>query len=293
MVAFRLCFTPIILACTLAAGLNIAMLKSISHMNRKHWSTHFIFTSTGISNLSVCLLLVVRSASNAYTSEIPTLEAIVLSAVVSSYFSQFGINVALAYDRYVAVRQPLKYRSGLWLKTLKKLFAAGLAVIIIISLVLSFVCTLQFKQKSYLLYIVGVSRLAGCLIFVVIYSKVYKSFKASRLRTTHVSRSAKPECSAVAQNIRARMESHLLKICIGVSGSYILLNLPMMIYDSFVSFSDNCETVEGEALVAVVTLMNINMVLDPCWFFFMARRDKCVPQTQWLKDAKQLNRKKN
>lgn len=272
MADFQFCRVPIIATCVFAVGSNVPMLWSILKKRGPTRSTYFVFATIGFSNLFFCLLLVIRALSEDSTRQRPVLEATLISAVLVVLLFQIFSNYALAYDRYIAVSQPLAYRLSSRLSHLKKCYVAAFVIITIFSTTVSFLCILKYENKMYLARVMTGSKLAFCIPFLVIYYKIYQSFKTgSRCRSNRTENSRQFQTEDV-QLSRRKQEKHLVMNCLGVTITFLLLNLPLIILDALTSFGDDCSTAQGKALASSITLVNINITLDPCWYFNMERR---------------------
>ena len=282
MVEFEPCRIPLIVTCFLVLLSNAGMVKSICFNNERR-SVDFIFGAIGFSNVTLCLLLILRAIfENDTDNRYLGVEVAGLSAVVSLYFMQLGTNIALAYDRYVAVSQPMRYRVGSWFSVLKKLLLGGLITTIACSAAMACVAVLVLHKVSYLLKVVGISRLVGSVSFAIIYYRIFHAYKASQT-SLGIDSTSKQNVrieankieigvSAAMRQIKAKRERSLMKMCIGITVSFIIFNLPVMIYNGFFGFGEDCNTTQGKLLVASVTMMSINMLLDPCWYFKMVKR---------------------
>ena len=286
MSAIEMCRIPVLIGSFLAIVSNVIMVRSI-HANKKHHkSFYFIIVCLGLSNIVLSILLIIRGIYENYFEDTNVaLEVTTLSAATSSYFMQLGANHSLALDRYIAISQPLRYRLSSWLRSTKKFLACELIIIAVCSIIMVCICIIQYQKQSYLYHALGLIRLVGCLSIIVIYYKIVRSFKASRLRVANQSSITEVRASTVPQNVRDKQETHLIIMSIGVTGSFIMFTLPIILYNSFLKFGKDCNTVEGKALVASVTIMDLNLIFDPVWYFYMESRKRQLRRSQMVEEV--------
>ena len=277
MATFPFCRIPLALFSLVAFIANIAMMISIYKNNSMKRSMAFIFTCIGMIN-AVSAVLFVTTFHPDFTAGVTFTETIVTdSSVIILALFQLQSNAALAYDRYLAVSQPLEYRLNATLKKLKKRFWIASIVVIMLAGVTAYLGALyQYRKAS--LMVVGSFRLITFAYFGVIYYKIFSTFKKNQSNIENALPSAQP----ALQRIRAKQERHLISVCVAVTGSFIILNLPVTvisyIYDLNEFFSASCSTAVGIITSVCVSFDAINMAFDPFWYFWMKRCNQSSSQ---------------
>ena len=74
------------------------------------------------------------------------------------------------------------------------------------------------------------------------------------------------------ERVRSRSEKHLMKMCIGITGSFALFNLPVFIYSAIADLEPTCNNLQGILLLSGMALMKVNMAFDPLWYYYIQKR---------------------
>ena len=99
-------------------------------------------------------------------------------------------------------------------------------------------------------------------------------YKSSRVAVYANDDMANPGNPTDAERARSRNDKHLLMMCIGITGSFVLSNLPISIYSTFGGIGITCDTFQGKLLSFFMFLVKVNVAFDPLWYFYIEKRKR-------------------
>ena len=226
MLEQKICRSPGILLTIFTLLSNTVMLVDVYKEKRLKKRLHIMFAAIGLVNLVYVLSLILKMSLKALVPLRSLYVAVgVTSITLGSSLIQIGLTNALAYDRYQAVTNAVVYRSVEQLRLLKRRIAVGSAICLVISTAVA-LPTETFNAARILHAFLGIFRVSSCAALCVIYFLVYKRIRINNARVRASSRS-NPSCSSAAT--RQQFERHVLKMCVGLTSSFAILNLPMAI----------------------------------------------------------------
>ena len=268
--SFATCKISAFLLAVIAFISNIAMIIAIRIRNKLKQSIYYNFTCIGVINVIVLLSVPLRMHTELKRKAISNF------IVVTIVLLQLQANLALAYDRYLAVSQPMQYRLASTLKRVKRRFFIASIFTIVVAGTTALVGAVCPHAKATMV-VVGCARLIAFLLIAISYYLVFKKYKQSQIRDPNDNRSRDP----VFLQSREKKEKHLLKMCLGTSLSFIFLNSPLIIaifiYGAH-DVSDDCGTQRGIVLLVCTCLDILNRIFDPLWYFYMEKRKKAANQ---------------
>ena len=225
----------------------------------------------GKSNAAFSIILLVRgfTANSGKTMSLPS-ECVLVSLVLASSFSQLLANIALAIDRYLATSFPLMYRQYTSWKLWKKPLLIGETICLMVAGMLGPI-SVVYEKNDFVTKAIVISRLTAILLMVFFYYKVYMKYKSSRVA---VSANDNPGNPTDAERARSRNDKHFLMMCIGITGRFVLLNLPISIYSTFGKMGITCDTFQGKLLTSFTFFTRVNVAVDPLWYFYIEKRKR-------------------
>ena len=265
---------PLLILSSVAVTSNFAMMICIYKNNGVKRSMYFIFACIGLSNAISALLCFVAFVHPQSTVKNTFLELVAIDVVVIFLsFFQLQANLALAYDRYLAVTQPLQYKSDETLRKVKRNFLIATISTLVVACIAG-VLSAIYQQSKAPLFVVGVARLITFALFIIIYSMLFKKYQKSQANIGHLSASG-PGQSLAVQEARAKREMHLFSMCLGVTVSFIVLNLPIVIASGIYGMDDineRCDTKASIVTSICLCFDILNVAVDPLWYLFIERR---------------------
>lgn len=265
------CFVPVLCAAILVIISNLSMVIHIFKANYQSKFAGFLFKFIGISNVASSVCMCAQAVLKQPRAPLP-LKFIITTATMVSLLLQLGFNVSLAFERHQVIANAAKYHSINAKKHLgKKLSLVVFAVSMGLGI---FFTTLKFHFKSILfLFIpVGVSRIIGYIILCVLYTKLYFAIKSSnKVLTNSSAEQGEPStCSNAVIKRRKRQLEHSKKFFIGITSTFLVLNLPVTV--AFFSIKDeslSCISKGGIISLISIALSQFNMAFDTFWYFYM------------------------
>ena len=187
----------------------------------------------------------------------------------SFIFVQLGLHSALAYDRWNAVSKPLKYRQPGYAKTSKRItlftVLAGMAIGVAICAPQNHV---SYNVNAIILGFRSVATVTLTLAYIRIYVKV-------RERSTRIGDNPSNDTnSSVASQVRTNREKYLFLASLWITMSFLVLNIPLAVFATFVQAGAPCASVDGAIFAFVYFCFVFSSVCDPISFFMMERRRK-------------------
>eukprot|EP00795_Rhopilema_esculentum_P012533 gene12533-3225_t len=185
----------------------------------------------------------------------------------------------ITYERFYAAKYPFKYTTTFAKAAKKKmLYFVWLVPCLVVLFVGIFAFLSQFPQLLFLSGAVGL--IATSIAMTYMYFMINRLRRRARVQVLVASSSA-----AKSDNVQPQLkrqnekERNLIKTSIIVVLSYIILNMPCII---FLFISDiqslSCETVLGAGFNIALTFGSLNILSDPLiYFWHMTRKQKSQP----------------
>ena len=270
MASNNICRVPIGAFSVLAVFLNITMVIFVLKEKGTKRGFHVILVYIGLVNAITALPMSAFSfvGQNIMDEDVRD-KTVAKTILISVLFLQLHVNLALTYDRYLAVTEPLQYRSVLLMRKSKKHLIIGPVCILTISCIIAY---LRANQIYLTLpkVAVGCGRFVTFLSITFIHYKLLRAYKKSQAITQ--SFNATSSVQTAAHEVRAMNERHMTYKCIGITLSYVILNLPLAIVSNVVSETKGCNTSSDVIFSICLSLDAFNRTTDPIWFFLMDRR---------------------
>ena len=272
MASVHICGMPVGAFSVLAVFSNIAMVIFVIKFNHTKGGFYIILLCIGFINAvtSVPMSAFLFISQNFLDDDVKD-RTIANAFLVALHFLQLHVNLALAYDRYLAVSEPLQHRSAFLMRKTKRYLIIGAVCVLAVSGIMAYLSANYLYLK---LPIVGV----GCARFItffsltVIYYKLLRSYKKSQSNTE--SFNATSSVQTAAQKVRATKEKHMTYKCVGITLSFVVLNLPLAVASTFFPETESCSTRGGIIMFICLTLDAFNRAIDPIWYFYMERRER-------------------
>ena len=261
----------IAIATVAALILNIVMIITIWKKHGFRRGSYLLYAKIAQSNAVFLVTILIGGFVINSDPSVPV--RLVFGSFIQAFsFAQIFANIALAGDRYYATHFALQFRHKTTLQIWMKPMLIG-----------EIVCMIAGWGFGYLDVIVHAeliprkvhmaSRLVAILVMTVLYYKVFKKFWSARVNVSRNDSMANPRnLTEENQGMRSRHEKHLLKMCIGITATFAVLNLPLAIYSAMYQKEKDCSTFQGKLDVFFVFLVQVNMAFDPFWYFYMEKR---------------------
>ena len=255
---------------------NIAMLISIHKRSGMMVSLYLILQWIGsinaIATLPIASYTIIRR---------PFLRGIVIEKSEATafltliLFLQLHVNLALTHDRYIAVKKPLQYRLESRLRQSKRWLILGLIPIVVLSCTISYLTSQLPSLKIHLVLVAG-ARASTFAAMSIIYYKLLTEYRKSN--ATIEGSSSASEMQTAASRIRRINERHMTYKFMGITISFVVLNLPIAVASNLFPDARGCDTKKGVLLSICIALDALNRVFDPVWYFLMERRNRSQRQ---------------
>ena len=273
---FQLCRLPVVALGLIAMVLNTIMVVVVFKRKSFNRPINIVFAYVGLIDLAISISLMGRGATKnifSYENELKLLEPFLVSFLISLSMLQLLANVEMAYNRYNAVVLPLEFRTANRSKTVRRIIFECL-----FSFIIGFGTGFPsafYRFPRLTSITIAVSRLVALIVVSILYCKII-----SKLRLNSRVAAVNREKNGVRQNVtsqetgRDRANKRLLKICLAIPVYNFILNLPLIIYNCMFDFGEPCQSVNGKVLVFLMSLLLIDLVLDPILYFKATRRPR-------------------
>ena len=275
MADLGICNIPSIFLLPVLFILNISMFVCILKKNRIRQNVYLLLGINGLSNIFFIIQLIGDSALKRYTSERSRhVDLFMKSLVAASALFHLSLNIIIAYDRYFVTNFPLKYKTTNPSERLKKLLAFVLFASILLGFALAYPAA-YFKYMRIIHIFIGILRVITCILLAFFYYKIYEKVKSSRVNALGNSNES---AMMAAHALRRRSEKYLMKMCIGITVSYLILNLPMAIALCIFETTNDCKILNGRVFTASAYILMLNLTFDPLWYFYTEKRKNAITQ---------------
>ena len=269
------CTIPILILIILAGSSNVSMVVHIIKYGNSSYGAGFTFMLIGISNATVSIFICIQSILRQIT--VPTPVTWFASIVLTiGFILQLCFNVVLAVERLELISKPLKYHTQNAKKSLERKLCQ---VVIMLSIIIGgTVGSLRLVFDNYLILSASLSasRIIGYITLSVVYCKLYLAMKSQDLAVQEgqvEQGGSSASSSHIIARRRERLE-HSRKFFIGITMSFFVLNLPIMVTFLTTKEQPYCTSTKGIISNVSVMFSNLNMVFDTIWYFYMNRRSK-------------------
>ena len=268
----KICMIPASTTILIAVILNFLMIANIHKRHGFKRNTYLLFANIGRSNTAFSLSLVLRGMTVYSGNRVPVaVESAVVSLNLALSFAQLLANIALAFDRYCAAKFPLKYKKTAKIQVWKKPILVGEIICLMIGSGVGCLGAV-YDNKIIATKTLMASRSIAILLLAYLYFKVFMTFKYGGVNASKKTIKTFQRNRGERRGARSKNEKHLLKMCMGITSSFTLLNLPLSIYTAIDELAKDCDTLEGKLLACFVFFTTLNMAFDPFWYFYMEKR---------------------
>ena len=228
----------------------IAMVVHIWRKRKTSKKTDSLFAALGLSNFSLSAFTIFRSFMLSLTTLNDTrtslLDAVLFGLHATLSNINLSLNVAIAYSRFCAVAEPMKYsekkeRSKLQRRLIAIIVVGSLALGIATGVALGFVRIRLVRN-----WIEAVSRFITYVLLCILYVKIFRAIKVHNQSVINaVSTGGQMENNSIYER-HQNHEKYLMKLFLGITISFLVFNLPIMIIGPLISVVTGCESIEGK-----------------------------------------------
>ena len=266
-------FIPVILAIGFIA--NLAMLIQVFRKWKTSGKGFFLYGCLSMCNLLSTLALLITPIAMRVDEGKINLSTILSASIVrfSTVCLNCGFNLAIAYSRMCVVTQPFKYSNPTALWRLSRRTALTVVVVTIVSVVPVALGTAISKMLTINIWALTIVLIITSILLCSFY---WKLLRAYRKRNKEMIRVLDVRVNKNIIENRERQERYLRRLFIGITTSFFVLNLPVMIVTKVSSIYEVslCDSTEGKLKLFAYTCVIINMVFDPLWFSYILWRMK-------------------
>ena len=255
---------------------NLAMVVHIWKNRKTSKKIDMFFAALGLSNFSLTIYMIVRfvtvrliAFNDTRTSLFETVSFGLYTILSDLHLS---LNVAIAYSRFCAVAQPRKYseekeRSRLLKRLIAITVVGSVTLGIANGIVLGFVRIRLVRN-----WIEAASRFITYVLLCIIYVKIFRKVKAHNQSVANaVSTEGQVENNSISER-HQNHEKYLMKLFLGITISFLVFNLPIMIIGPLTPVPADCESMEGKLITSAFTFFIVGKAFDPMWYFFLWKR---------------------
>ena len=256
--------------------------------------TDLLFAALGLSNFSVSAYMIFR----AFMISLLKLNEKVITHVETVLYGLYAIlsntnltlNVAIAYNRFCVVSEPMRYSDEKERSRLQKRFIVIVLVTSVVSGVTTGVVIGVVNSRIVRNWIEAVSRFLAYVLLCIIYVKIFRKVKAHNQSVKTTISTGKEGEDRKLSDGKKRHEKYLMKLFLGITISFFIFNLPVMIIGPQFDEIRGCESIQGKLLIAAVTSVILGITFDPLWYFFLWRRIKKRQPEQGNKEGNNLEK---
>ena len=271
MAAVHTCGIPVGVFSVIAVFSNITMIIFVFKRDGTKRGFYIILLCIGLINAvtSAPMTAFLFISENFLDNDMKD-KTIASTFLVSLHFFQLHLNLALAYDRYLAVSEPIEHRTAVLMKKSKRYLITGAACVLVISAIIAYLSA-NYLYLKLPIVAVGCARFITFLSLTVIYYKLVRSYKKSQAITESFNTTSTVQTAA--HRVREMNERHMTYKCVGITLSFVILNLPLAVASIFFPETELCSTQGGIIMFTCLTLDAFNRAIDPIWYFYMDRRE--------------------
>ena len=273
MIQLFFCSMSVAVISILTAVPNIYMLVQIYRNPNTSIGAGRMFTLIGVSNVACALLISIHKFMIVTTSS-PILWFVATCSVVSSLL-QLGFNVSLAYERLQVFKHGLAYHTSEAKRELERKLSICVVISSMIIGILSSTLRFTLGNVMFLAIPMATTRILGYIALCVIYVKLYVTIKSQNQAITAITAEQGQSSSIIGNGIvklRQKRLKHAKMFFIGITSSFCISNLPIMIIFLTINKTPVCNTVEGLLLTTSISMSLFGMAFDAAWYFYMKRR---------------------
>ena len=256
---------------------NIAMITHKMTRGKITNNNQLLFTGIGISNVLLSVYFLSRSFVNLSDSKtkvtVRPVHSVAYSFSLGLSCLHLFMNLAMQFNRYYVTLRPLKYSNKqekvqLQRRLLLIVFLSSLAI----SLINGYILTITHSYRFFN-WAMTASRFFTHIFLCVMFVKIFKKVKAQSksCREEEADKEFVKAGSDSSSRIKDR-DKYLRRLFTGISISFFIFNLPIMIAAPFHDTTTNCGTLKGRLMIVVVTISTLGLVFDPLWYFYLQWR---------------------
>ena len=255
---------------------NFSMIIHIWRTRNNARKVDFLFAALGLSNFALSVFIIFRvvvtSLLTFNDTRTSTIEAFIygLYGVLST--QNLSLNAGIAYSRFCSVSQPMRYSTGQERSRLQKKLLLIITVISTVFGVAIGLATGIAQSRVVRNWIEASSRFLTYILLCMIYGKIFWKVKVHNQSMINPTGIGSEEENSTFRQAKLNHERYLTRLFLGITISFFVFNLPMMIIGTIIPSVHGCDTVEGKLLTFAVTFVITGMVFDPFWYFFLWRR---------------------
>ena len=257
---------------------NFSMIVHIWKTRNNARKVDFIFAALGLSNFGLSVFIMFRALvtsllrfNDASTSPIQAF-LYGLYGVLSS--QNLLLNVGIAYSRLCSVSQPNEYSSGKNRSRLQKKLVLFTSVVSNVLGVATGLATGFVQSRIVRNWIDASLRFLAYLLLCIIYGKIFWKVRVHNRSMVNPAGIGNEEGNSTTCQARLEHEKYLAKLFFGITVSFLIFNMPVMIIGTIFPAVPECGTVQGNLLTSAIVFTIIGMAFDPFWYFFLWGRIK-------------------
>lgn len=280
-----LCILPLMLSSVIAMLVNISMVVHIlTRKKRRRDAVGWLITLIGISNIFSAMSYPMKAVTSRVVPHNSMVWATTTIMTVAM-LAQIGFNIALAFERLQAAMKPLQYHIAANRRSLERRLTILVASVSMILAVASSTIGAVMNEDKVVFTTLSTSHIVRYILLTCIYYRLFMKMKMQNGVLSRMGRQTRSTCLSVRRGIfeerRNRQLSQYKNLFIGITTSYFILTLPMVVVLLVIKEMQSCDE-NGAALIAAVaslTLANFNMVFDASWYFYIVKRSSRLEPT--------------
>ena len=253
---------------------NLAMLVQVIRRRKKDGGHSLLYGCLSASNLLWILAAFLSPAvSERDTQGMNDFKLLLYTVTLRSakVCSNCGFNLAIAYCKMCVVTQPFKYFNAMALKRLSKKAALTVAVATAVISLLVTLGTALSKKPNIAIWAATIVLIVSSISLCFVYGKLFIENKR-RNKGMIQALDVQEDTNIIMK--RKSHERYLGKLFIGITSTFLVLNLPAIVIIKISSpyeFSP-CNSIKGSLKVFALTCSLIDVLFDPLWFFYLLWR---------------------
>ena len=253
---------------------NIYMVVHISRPKNPSFGAGLLFRLIGLSNSACGIVLII----NIYIkmNKLIVVFSYTQTVLVVSFLFQLGFNVSLAFERLQVVKNGIEYHTSAAKRRLEKKLALCVVSLSLLIGILCFSLRVIFNNLKFLLIPFAFSRILGYSILCMLYVKLFFAMRSQNQAIAPTNpQHGEPSITnnEMIKRRRKRLQ-HSKMFFIGITSSFIVCYLPIMLVTIILGDLPDCNSVNGILVTTAVCFSLAGMVFDSIWYFYMNRRSR-------------------